>query len=94
MQQTIDRLSRELGLPRDVVIKTYRAYWLFIRTTIEKLPLKQNLDEVAFSKLRPNFNIPNLGKLVCPYERYIGIKKKQKVIQDKYAKHKENQANG
>lgn len=87
MQQTIDRLSRELNLPTDVVVKSYKAYWLFIRQTIEELPLKEDLDEETFSRLRTNFNIPNLGKLACTYERYIGIKKKHKVIQVKYAEH-------
>ena len=80
MQQTIDRLSRELNLPTDVVVKSYKAYWLFIRQTIEELPLKKDMDEETFSRLRTNFNIPNLGKLACTYERYIGIKKKHKVI--------------
>lgn len=87
MQQTIDRLSRELNLPTDVVIKSYKAYWLFIRKTIEGFPLKEHMDKETFSRLRTNFNIPNLGKLACTYERYIGIKKKYKVIQEKYAKH-------
>jgi hypothetical protein len=60
---------------------------MFIRQTIEEFPLKEDIDEETFSKLRTNFNIPNLGKLVCPYERYKGLKKKHKVIQEKYAKH-------
>lgn len=90
MQQTIDRLSRELNLPTDVVIKSYKAYWLFIRQTIEELPLKEDMDEETFSRLRTNFNIPNLGKLACTYERYVGIKKKHKIIQKEYAKHNKN----
>ena len=87
MQQTIDRLSRELNLPTDVVVKSYKAYWLFIRQTIEELPLKENMDEETFSRLRTNFNIPNLGKLACTYERYTGIRKKYKAIREKYAEH-------
>lgn len=87
MQQTIDRLSRELNLPTDVVVKSYKAYWLFIRQTIEELPLKEDMDEETFSRLRTNFNIPNLGKLACTYRRYKGIKKKHKVIQEKYAEY-------
>ena len=56
MQQTIDRLSRELNLPADVVVKSYKAYWLFIRQTIEELPLKEDMNEETFSRLRTNFN--------------------------------------
>ena len=78
MQQTIDKLAKELNLPADVVLKAYKAYWMFIRHTIENLPLKEEMDEETFSKLRTNFNLPNLGKLACTYERYAGIRKKYK----------------
>lgn len=90
MQQTIDRLSRELNLPADVVMKVYKAYWMFIKHTIEELPLKEDMDEKTFSKLRTNFNIPNLGKLVCTYERYIGVKKKYKITKEGHVKYKKD----
>lgn len=90
MQQIIDKLAHELNLPKDVVIKTYKAYWMYIRKTIESFPLMDNLSEEEFSKLRLNFNIPNLGKLSCTYDRYVGVNKKKKLIKEKYAKHKEN----
>ena len=94
MQETINKLSKELNLPPDVVEKAYKAYWMFIKSTAKQVPLKEDMDEETFSKLRPNFNIPNLGKLACTYNRYIGLKKRNKLIQDKHAKYKENQANG
>lgn len=94
MEETIRRLSRELNLPQDVVIKAYKAYWLFIRQTIEKLPLKEDMDEDTFNRLRPNFNIPNLGKITCTYDRYIGVKKRNQLIKEKHAQYKENKANG
>ena len=94
MEETIKRLSEELNLPQDVIIKSYRAYWMFIRHTIGELPLKEDMDEETFSRLRPNFNIPNLGKLVCTYERYSRLKKKHRLTEKKYAQHKENKANG
>jgi hypothetical protein len=78
MQQTINKLARELNLPSEVVEKVYKAYWAFIKQTIEKLPLKEegeDIDEDTFNRLRTNFNIPNLGKLVCTYERYVGLRK-------------------
>ena len=94
MKEITRRLAEELNLPQDVVLKSYKAYWKFIRHTIEELPLKEDMDEGAFDKLRPNFNIPNLGKLVCPYDRYIGQKKKNQLIKDRYVEHKEDKANG
>ena len=90
MQRTIDRLSRELNIPSDVVIKVYKAYWMFIRNTIEELPLKSDISEQEYRKLKPNFNIPNLGKLTCTYDRYIGVKKRNRLISNKHAEHIEN----
>lgn len=42
------------------------------------MPLKEELSEEEFKKLRPNINIPSLGKLACSYDRYVGIKKRNK----------------
>ncbi len=94
MEETIRRLSQELNLPQDVVVKSYKAYWMFIRTTIKELPLKKDMDSETFNRLRPNFNIPNLGKLTCTYSRYVGVKKKNQLIKQGYVKHKEDKANG
>ena len=69
-------VSKDLGISPDVVEKVYRAYWLYIKTTIEALPLKENLTEKEFLKLRTNFNIGSLGKLCVTYKHYIGIKKR------------------
>lgn len=72
----ISRVSEELDLPKKVVDKTYRAFWLFINKSIKSLPLKENLSEEDFAKLRTNFNIPSLGKLTCTYDRMLGVKKR------------------
>lgn len=80
MEAVIDRLARELNLPPEVISRTYRAYWLFIRETIQGLPLKENLTEEEFSRLRTNFNICGIGKLCCTYNRYKGVKKKQEIV--------------
>lgn len=85
MEETIRRLSQELGLPQDVIKKSYKAYWMFIKQSIEKLPLRNNIDEVTFGELRQNFNIPNLGKLACTYNRYIGLRKRNQLIKKKDA---------
>lgn len=69
-------VSKDLGISPDVVEKVYKAYWLYIKTTIEALPLKENLTEEEFLKLRTNFNIGSLGKLFVTYNHYVGIKKR------------------
>lgn len=69
-------VSKELNIPIKVVDKAYKSYWEFIKTTIQALPLKEDINEEEFSKLRTNFNIPSLGKLVCTYDRMVGVKKR------------------
>ena len=76
----VGKVSRELNLPKEVVDKAYKAYWLFIKNHIQSLPLKENLNEEDFAKLRTNFNIPSLGKLNCTYDRMLGMKKRYKLI--------------
>lgn len=83
METVISKLAEELNLPTEVISRTYKAYWLFIRETIQGLPLKENLTEGEFSRLRTNFNICNLGKLSCTYRRYQGVKKKQELMKRK-----------
>ena len=88
MQTTLNKLSEELDIPVETLIKVYKSYWKFIHSKIEELPLKDDLDEEAFSKLKTNFNISNLGKLSCTYPRYKIVKEVTKKIEN--AKHKES----
>ena len=76
----IGKVSEEMNLPKGVVDKAYKAFWLFINQSIQSLPLKENLSEEDFAKLRTNFNIPSLGKLSCTYKRMIGMKKRFEII--------------
>ena len=74
--ELVSIVSKELGIPAEVVERAYKSYWEFIKTTIQALPLKEDLNEEEFSKLRTNFNVPSLGKLVCTFDRMEGVKKK------------------
>ena len=76
----IDKVSQELGIPFEVVNVAYKSYWKFIKQTIQSLPLKDNISEEEFAKLRTNFNIPSLGKLTCTFDRMVGVKKRFKYI--------------
>lgn len=78
--EIVIRVSQETGLPGKVVDKVFKAYWSFIRTSIQALPLKELLSEEEFSKLKTNFNIPSLGKLTCTYEDYLRQKKRHEHI--------------
>lgn len=72
----ISKVSEELNLPKEVVDKAYKSFWLFINQSIQSLPLKEDLNEEDFAKLKTNYNIPSLGKLTCTYERMLGVKKR------------------
>lgn len=92
MKETIKRLSRELNLPEKTIERVYKAYWEFIRETIQELPLKEDISEEDFNKLRTNFNLPILGKLYCNYDRYVRVKKKYNHLRgiENANKHKED----
>ena len=77
------KVSKETGIPVDIVEKTYKMYWEFIKQTIQELPLKDDLSEEEFAKLKTNFNIPSLGKMSVTYDRYIGVKKRYKYKEEK-----------
>ena len=87
--EIVNKVSKELNLPKTVVDKSYKSFWIFIRNTIKQLPLKDNLNEEEFAKLKTNFNIPSLGKLTCTFDRMEGVKKRYKYIK----KLKENAKN-
>lgn len=74
----LEQVSKEQGIPIEVVKKAYESYWEFIKKTIQDLPLKEDITEEQFNELRTNFNIPSLGKLSCTYDRMIGVKKRFK----------------
>lgn len=76
--EIINNVASKLDLPVEVVKEAYESYWLYIRETIASLPLKEDLSEEEFNKLRVNFNIPSIGKLACPYGRYRAIKDRYK----------------
>lgn len=78
--EIVIRVSQETGLSGKVVDKVFKAYWSFIRTSIQALPLKELLSKEEFSKLKTNFNIPSLGKLSCTYEDYLRQKKRHEHI--------------
>ena len=76
----IGKVSQEMGLPPEVVDTAYKSYWKFIKQTIQSLPLKDDISEEEFAKLRTNFNIPSLGKLYVTWNRLIGCKKRFEII--------------
>ena len=89
MKNLYKKVADEMNIPVEVVELAYKSYWEFIRKTIQELPLKEDLSEEEFAKLKTNFNIVSLGKLSCTYDRYKR-KKQQLEYRKKYAKNKED----
>ena len=82
LERVYKQVALELGLDKSDVKEAYQLYWNFFRKSIEALPLKEDLTEEDFSKLKTNFNIPYLGKFSCTYDRYLRMKKKLKLSRD------------
>lgn len=74
--EILERVSQDSGIDPEIIDKAYKAYWLYIRNSVQDLPLKEDISEAEFLGLRPNFNIPSLGKLTCTFDRYKGVKEK------------------
>lgn len=74
----VNETAEKYGLEKKLVDAVYRAYWRSIKNYIESLPLKDDLTEEEFDKLRPNINLPQLGKLFVSKERYDTKKKNYK----------------
>lgn len=81
LRTIIKGVSQELNLPEEVVLVAYRSYWEFIRKTIEVLPLKEEITEEDFNKLRTNFNIPSIGKLYVTWDKVLSTKKRRIYLQ-------------
>lgn len=77
-------VSSQTDIPVDKVRKVYTSYWRAVREHIISLPLKEDLTDDEFMALRPNVNIPSIGKLYVTLDRYKAMKKTyNKIIKDK-----------
>ena len=68
-------IADDLGLTESDVKDVFKYTWEFIRNKIESLPLKEDLTEEEFNKLKTTFMLPEIGKLGCEYNTYKGIRK-------------------
>ena len=82
--EIISKVAEDTGLSKILVDRTYRAYWRVIREHITSLPLKDDLTDEEFSKLRPNINIPSIGKLYVTLDRYRRMKKMFMIKNNRY----------
>lgn len=84
--EIVAKVAEDNGLSKRLVDKTYRAYWKVIREYITSLPLKDDMTDNEFNELKPNINIPSIGKFNVTLERYRTMKK----LHNEYLKNKKD----
>lgn len=89
-EEIIAEVSHDTGLPRTLVDRAYKSYWRAVREHITSLPLKEDLTDEEFMKLRPNVNIPSIGKLHVTLDRYHRMKKSHQIFEENRKKNKRN----
>lgn len=77
-KSVVNEVADKTGIDRGIIERTYMAYWKAIREHIVSLPLKQFLSDEEFLKLKPNVNIPSIGKLYVTLDRYQYINRSYK----------------
>lgn len=94
-KQMISEASKVLNMPRAEVEKIYKEYWKTVREYITSLPLKKGLTDEEFQALRPNVNIPSVGKFYVTLDRYRYISDRflepQESIKSKQEEHDKHQ---
>lgn len=90
-EEMVLKVSGQLGMDSKFIDKVYKSYWRALREYIKSLPLKEDLSEEAFMQLRPNINVPSLGKFYVTYDRYKRLKEIDKQFKkSRNVTHQEN----
>lgn len=81
-EDAVRQTSEEMDIPFEVCKAAYLAQWQFIRDTIQELPLK-TIPIEEFDSLRPNFNVPSLGKFYIEKNNFVKLRKAFEFINKK-----------
>ena len=94
LSDAVKKVAEEMNLPYDVCHRAYTSAWKFILTKAQGLPLSTDLPMEEFKKLRPNFNMPSLGKFHVTTEEFERTNRKylqfKKIKEQKNAESKEH----
>lgn len=74
----LKKVATKLGISEKECNAYYKYYWLFIKETIEALPLKE-INEDQFKEFRTSINLPKIGKLYCSCNKNYNINKDDKI---------------
>ena len=61
--------------PQDIA---YNLFWEFVKEKIEEVPLDNNLSKEEFYKYKTSVILPEIGRMACTYDKYVGINKTKK----------------
>lgn len=92
IEEIINTVADELGLPHEVAYLAYMSAWKCMKEKIEALPLMTcTLEE--FRTLRPNFNMPAIGKFYVTEEDFLRLKKQNEIVKKYKELKKEREKN-
>lgn len=74
------KVAEELNLPVDVVEKSYKVFWEYIRSHIQEHLFDKIKSEKEFNLYNISFNLPSLGKLYSSYKHINKINQKKKCL--------------
>tara|TARA_R110002050_G_scaffold58647_1_gene131490 strand:+ start:8090 stop:8359 length:270 start_codon:yes stop_codon:yes gene_type:complete len=66
----IEKISAEMSIPKEVVVKAIESQYEFIRKKTKELHFDPNLTREEFDAMKTNFNIPCIGKLYASFYMY------------------------
>jgi len=81
--EIISKVAESTGYSKKLVDRTYKAYWRAIRDYVTAMPFKQDLTDEEFLALRPNVNIPSIGKLYVSLNKYKRLKRQGEILKEK-----------
>lgn len=93
-EEIIAKVADSTGLSKKLVDRTYKSYWRVVREYVTSMPLVEDLTDEEFNSLRPNVNVPSLGKLYVALDKYKRLKKniyiRQQDKEKRYVTHHSN----
>lgn len=72
--EIVAQVAGSTGLSKKMVDRIYKLYWRSVREYIKSRTLKEDLTEEEFIKLKPNVNVPSLGKFYVDFNKYKRLK--------------------
>lgn len=77
-QEAVKQAAKELNIPEDTALLAYTSMWKLIREKAGSLDLKnKEVTEAELFEMKPNFNLPLIGKLSVTIQRINNIRKKK-----------------